>query len=170
MEKRHNDVAGLDCASALRPLTLGTGADLAQSAYTRVMQEVRVRKNTEAVLKSKKKKKPLQTKSSTSEVLRHDLKLWKWESNTVSQTQIHPLLSTRAVKKCIFSCDRGGKLRWSKGEKKCFFFVSGKYRTALRSQSQSLWVKIQDLHQIRVLLQFTGSISVVLRPGLLFFF
>lgn len=55
MEKRHNDVAGLDCASALRPLTLGTGADLAQSAYTRVMQEVRVRKNTEAVLKSKKK-------------------------------------------------------------------------------------------------------------------
>lgn len=56
MEKRHNDVAGLDCASALRPLTLGTGADLAQSAYTRVMQEVRVRKNTEAVLKSKKKK------------------------------------------------------------------------------------------------------------------
>lgn len=120
MEKRHNDVAGLDCASALRPLTLGTGADLAQSAYTRVMQEVRARKNTEAVLKSKKKK-PLQTKSSTSEVLRHDLKLWKWESNTVSQTQIHPLLSTKAVKKCIFSCDRGGKLRWSKGEKKCFF-------------------------------------------------
>lgn len=57
MEKRHNDVAGLDCASALRPLTLGTGADLAQSAYTRVMQEVRVRKNTEAVFKSKKKKK-----------------------------------------------------------------------------------------------------------------
>lgn len=77
MEKRHNDVAGLDCASALRPLTLGTGADLAQSAYTRVMQEVRVRKNTEAVFKSKKKKKkkPLQTKSSTSEVLRHDVKL-----------------------------------------------------------------------------------------------
>lgn len=49
------------------------------------------------------------------------------------------------------------------------FFISGKYRTALRSQSQSLWVKIQDLHQIRVLLQFTGSISVVLRPGLFFF-
>lgn len=110
MEKRHNDVAGLDCASALRPLTLGTGADLAQSAYTRVMQEVRVRKNTEAV-------------------------------------------NSGGVK-----------------EKKMGFFVSEKYRTALRSQSQSLWVKIRDLHQIRVLLQFTGSISVVLRPGFFFFF
>lgn len=35
-------------------------------------------------------------------------------------------------------------------EKKNVFFVSEKYRTALRSQSQSLWVKIRDLHQIRV--------------------
>lgn len=126
--------------------TLGAGADLAQSAYTRVMQEVRARKSTEAVLKSFLKK----TLSRLNPpLLKCSDMTWNCENDRATLCHRH-----RFFPDCFTFVNKSGKKvyfqlwqRWRKREKKWCFFVTEKYRTALRSQSQSLWVKLWVLYQ-----------------------